>query len=77
MTMVIDEHTIAERGRWVAEFAAEASLADLHRVRASGQKLIDELLTERRSIFEQIHNAIALRNSLAAAMHHESTNLRA
>ena len=77
MTMVIDEHTIAERGRWVAEFASEASLADLHRVRASGQKLIDELLTERRSIFEQIHNAIALRNSLATAIHHESTNLRA
>lgn len=73
----IDEQTIAERGRWVAEFASQASLADLQQARATGQELIDKLLAERRSIFEQIHNAIALRNSLATAMHHESTNLTA
>lgn len=73
----IDEQTIAERGRWVAEFASEASLADLHQARSSGQELIDELLAERRSIFEQIHKAIALRNSLATTIHHESTDFTA
>jgi hypothetical protein len=78
MMTIIDEQRIAERGRWVAEFASVASLAQLEREQAAGQHLIDSLLAERHHLFTQLHNAIALRNSLATAMRHdESTSLTA
>lgn len=78
MTFIIDEQRIAERGRWVAEFASVAGLAELQCEQAVGQHLIDSLLAERHHLFTQLHNAIALRNSLATAIpHHESTSLTA
>lgn len=76
--ILVDEQRIAERGRWVAEFASVASLAQLEREQAAGQQLIDNLLAERHHLFAQLHNAIALRNNLATAIHHhESTSLTA
>lgn len=63
------ELKIARRGKWVAEFASNATLEELRVARHAGQQLIDALLAEKQRLYRDIHTATALRNSLAAGEH--------